>query len=344
MDAHRKRLLLGVRCGLAVLLILAMASALVERSARQSVVFVLDHSLSLRTTGGNALRRRLTRSGKGSVRTSRRARSSWAATVCSWLPGIGIQDRSQRSRQASRTLGEQFSAWSAARIRRLSVGYIPAHRSDQRRRRDEEAWNRPPGRPPSRDHALVRFRWPEISIRTSGSPASRPLSQPSARATVWPGSHRPIFVQRPGRSPPLRERDRSRSPGDRGHRRRIVRAPVHPLPEKRNIYHYRAVLEGFGAKDALVENDEALAVVDVRGNRSSFMWKGKTPRPTSWSMRWRRKGSGCDARSASGIPTQALEIAGYDAIIFSGVPASDIGEARMTAIRDYVGKLGGGFA
>jgi uncharacterized membrane protein len=114
-------------------------------------------------------------------------------------------------------------------------------------------------------------------------------------------------------------------------------------PEKRNIYHYRAVLEGFGAQDTLVENNEALTVVDVRGQPLLLYVEGESAEAHFLVDAMAKEGIRLDARTAAGIPSQALEIAGYDAIIFSGVPASEIGEARMTAIRDYVEKLGGGF-
>ena len=49
------------------------------------------------------------------------------------------------------------------------------------------------------------------------------------------------------------------------------------------------------------------------------------------------------SRGPNGIPNNLRELAGYDAIVFSDIAAHEIGEARMTAIRDYVDKLGGGF-
>ena len=50
-----------------------------------------------------------------------------------------------------------------------------------------------------------------------------------------------------------------------------------------------------------------------------------------------------DVRSPGGLPSSLQELAGYDGIILSDIPAHLIGETRMTAIRDYVEKLGGGF-
>src|SRR5690606_3573864 len=37
------------------------------------------------------------------------------------------------------------------------------------------------------------------------------------------------------------------------------------VPGQRNLYNYRAVIEGFEGRDAIPENNEALAIVDVRG-------------------------------------------------------------------------------
>ena len=36
-------------------------------------------------------------------------------------------------------------------------------------------------------------------------------------------------------------------------------------PDRRNIYNYRVTIEGFEGRDAIPENNEALAIVDVRG-------------------------------------------------------------------------------
>ena len=56
-----------------------------------------------------------------------------------------------------------------------------------------------------------------------------------------------------------------------------------------------------------------------------------------------REGIRLDVRTPEGLHESLQELAGYDGIILSDIPAHRIGEARMSAIRDYVEKLGGGF-
>jgi uncharacterized membrane protein len=123
----------------------------------------------------------------------------------------------------------------------------------------------------------------------------------------------------------------------------VVSVSFERSPERRNIYHYRAVLEGFGPQDSLLENNEAETVVDVRGE-PLFLFVEREPAEAKFLVQaMAREGLRLDVRSPAGLPSEAQEIAGYDAVIFSDVPAHDIGEARMTALRDYVEKLGGGF-
>ena len=115
------------------------------------------------------------------------------------------------------------------------------------------------------------------------------------------------------------------------------------VPEKRNIYNYRVVIEGFEGRDSIPENNEALSIVDVRGRALYLYIEGE-----EWESRYLvdamgREGIRLDVRTPEGLPESLQELAGYDGIILSDIPAHSIGEARMSAIRDYVEKLGGGF-
>ncbi|MFT5470120.1 MAG: Ca-activated chloride channel family protein, partial [Verrucomicrobiales bacterium] len=114
-------------------------------------------------------------------------------------------------------------------------------------------------------------------------------------------------------------------------------------PEKRNIYNYRVVIEGFEGRDAIPDNNEALSIVDVRGKPLILYVEGEEGESKYLVNAMVREGIRLDVRDPNGIPNSLRELAGYDAIIFSDIAAHDIGEARMTAIRDYVDKLGGGF-
>lgn len=115
------------------------------------------------------------------------------------------------------------------------------------------------------------------------------------------------------------------------------------VPEKRNIYNYRVVIEGFEGRDSIPENNEALSIVDVRGRALYLYIEGEEGESRYLVDAMGREGIRLDVRSPEGLPESLQELAGYDGIILSDIPAHRIGEARMSAIRDYVEKLGGGF-
>lgn len=115
------------------------------------------------------------------------------------------------------------------------------------------------------------------------------------------------------------------------------------VPEKRNIYNYRAVIEGFEGRDAIPENNESLAIVDVRGKPLFLYVEGEEGESRYLVGAMEKEGIRLDVRSPEGLPGSLQELAGYDGIILSDIPAHRIGEDRMTAMRDYVEKLGGGF-
>lgn len=115
------------------------------------------------------------------------------------------------------------------------------------------------------------------------------------------------------------------------------------VPERRNIYNYRVVVEGFEGRDAIPENNEALTIVDVRGKPLLLYVEGEEGESRYLVEAMKREGIRLDVRTPEGLPDSLQEIAGYDGLILSDVPAHRIGETRMNAIRDYVEKLGGGF-
>ena len=115
------------------------------------------------------------------------------------------------------------------------------------------------------------------------------------------------------------------------------------IPEKRNIYNYRVVIEGFEGRDAIPENNEALSIVDVRGKPLLLYVEGEEGESHFLVDAMNREGIRLDVRTPEGLPESLQELAGYDGIVLSDISAHRIGEARMAAMRDYVEKLGGGF-
>lgn len=115
------------------------------------------------------------------------------------------------------------------------------------------------------------------------------------------------------------------------------------VPEQRNIYNYRVVIEGFEGRDRIPENNEALSIVDVRGKPLWLYVEGEEGESRYLAGAMEREGIRLDVRSPDGLPDSLQQLAGYDGIILSDIPAHQLGETRMSAIRDYVENLGGGF-
>ncbi len=113
-------------------------------------------------------------------------------------------------------------------------------------------------------------------------------------------------------------------------------------PNTRNIYKYRAVLEGFSG-DAIPANNEALTLVDVRGRLRLLYVESDVAEGQYLIQAMEKEGIQLDLRAPNNMPTSPQELSGYDGVILSDVPAHKVGENAMVAIRDYVDKLGGGF-
>lgn len=112
-------------------------------------------------------------------------------------------------------------------------------------------------------------------------------------------------------------------------------------PAVRNIYKYRAVLEGV-ADDTLPANNDALTLVDVRGRLRLLYIESDATEGQYLMQAMEKEGVQLELRQPGGIPTTLDQLAGYDGIILSDVPAHQLGEPTMNAMRDYVDRLGGG--
>lgn len=112
-------------------------------------------------------------------------------------------------------------------------------------------------------------------------------------------------------------------------------------PAERNIYKYRIVIEGVAA-DTLTANNDALALVDVRGQLRLLYIEGEAAEGQYLMQAMAKEGIQLDLRQPGNIPGSLDQLAGYDGIILSDVPAHQVGEATMNAMREFVDKLGGG--
>ncbi|MHC5054963.1 MAG: VWA domain-containing protein [Planctomycetota bacterium] len=113
-------------------------------------------------------------------------------------------------------------------------------------------------------------------------------------------------------------------------------------PEERNLYTYLVRVEGFEG-DAIPENDSALALVDVRGRPTALYIEGEPGEAGYLVDAMEREGLALHVRPPEAIPETLQELAGYDAVIISDVPAPKITARALSLLRDYVELLGGGF-
>lgn len=112
-------------------------------------------------------------------------------------------------------------------------------------------------------------------------------------------------------------------------------------PSVRNIYKYRAVLDGI-SDDSLPANNDALTLVDVRGRLRLLYIESDATEGQYLMQAMEKEGVQLELRQPGGIPSTLEQLSGYDGIIISDVPAHQLGEPTMNAMRDYVDKLGGG--
>ncbi len=112
-------------------------------------------------------------------------------------------------------------------------------------------------------------------------------------------------------------------------------------PSGGSIHRYRVVLEEV-AGDAIPANNAALALVDVRGRLRLLVLEGD-PAEGSYLVRaMAKEGIDMDLRAPGQFPAGLDQLAGFDGVVLSDVPAHRLGDPLMNALRDYVDKLGGG--
>ena len=120
-----------------------------------------------------------------------------------------------------------------------------------------------------------------------------------------------------------------------------VTIPFDRTPEVRNVYRYRVQIDGF-THNAIIANDEAMAVVDVRGRPMLLYVEGEPDEAGYLTEAMDAEGIRLVNRPASGIPDNPQALEAYDGVIISDVPATDLTYDQMAALKDYVEFYGGG--
>ncbi|MGE0712866.1 MAG: VWA domain-containing protein [Planctomycetota bacterium] len=113
-------------------------------------------------------------------------------------------------------------------------------------------------------------------------------------------------------------------------------------PEQRNLYRYLVRLDGF-KDDAIRENNEAMTLVEVRGRPLLLYVEGLADEAHYLAEAMAREGIRLELRPPEAVPESLQQLATYDGIVLSDVPARLLTQQAMASIHDYVEKLGGGF-
>ncbi|MFH1743812.1 MAG: VWA domain-containing protein [bacterium] len=96
-------------------------------------------------------------------------------------------------------------------------------------------------------------------------------------------------------------------------------------------------------KDFFVDNNIASGVVFISGEPKILLMEGKERNARFLARALEAENIRVEIREGKGMPGTLDELAAYDAVIFSDVPATDLSTSQMSLLRSYVEDLGGGF-
>jgi Ca-activated chloride channel homolog len=95
--------------------------------------------------------------------------------------------------------------------------------------------------------------------------------------------------------------------------------------------------------DFFADNNVASGLVSVSGEPKILLLEGTERDARFLARALEAEHIQVDVREGKGIPGSLDELAAYDAVIFSDVPATDVNVRQMSLLRSYVEDLGGGF-
>lgn len=349
MGPRRRRLLLVVRSLLVLVTLLVIASpARLMTGREQAVLFLLDHSRSLGTTG---LQRVYENAGKLRDRLPGSPDLGFVAVGedARLLGQPGGPQELPRPEKAGELLGEIGAASNFERGIQLARGLFPAGAGRHLVMVSDGLETRGSLLEAARELAVSGIRLHALGVTGTIQPDVRVTRLTPSQSRLSEGASLDLTATIEGSlAGPGRLRlfengvevdsvEMSVAAGE------VATHRFTRVPEKRNIYNYRAVIEGFEGRDAIPENNEALAIVDVRGKPLFLYVEGEEGESRYLSQAMEKESIRLEVRSPEGLPESLQELAGYDGIILSDLAAHRLGEGRMTAIRDYVEKLGGGF-
>jgi len=341
MDGLRKRLLLVVRAVLILLALLALAGPnQVRPSSERAVVLVLDHSQSMGEEGLREVFKRaaeLKASLRSDVQTFAVAMGDEPALLpdlkfgperVQWLRQHGGQTQIQNAVEFAQAL---FPAGTSRHIVLISDGHE------------------------TRGSLLAAAREAAVSGITLHAMPVQGLRKPDVRVVdLMPNRsrlHEGATLKLTARVDSTQDSSGILKLFENG--LEVERRPLTlktgdsceevftRSPDVRNVYKYRAVLEGF-AGDTLPANNDALTLVDVRGRLRLLYCEGEPAEAAYLLQAMEKEGIQLEVRGPGSVPQTLEALAGYDGIILSDISARQVGENAMSAMHDYVERLGGG--
>lgn len=341
MEGARKRLLLMVRAVLVLLALLALAGpAKVQQSDRQSIVLVLDHSQSM---GEDGLKTVCARAVALKAGLGREVECFFVAAGDEPALLTG-PEFSQANVEWQRKHGAQTHLQSAVEFARA---LFPAGTSRHIVLITDGHETRGSLRVAAREAAVAGVTVHTVEVAGPRKPDVRVRELVPGRSRLHEGAAVKLtaFVESTMDGQGVLKLFENGVEVDR-HVLRLKAGDTREevftrVPSVRNTYKYRAVLEGF-AGDTLTGNNDALTLVDVRGRLRLLYCEGEAAEAQILVQAMEREGIQMEVRAPGNVPQSVDELAGYDGVILSDISARQVGENAMTAIREYVDKLGGG--
>ena len=346
MSPRRRRVLLIVRSACVALALLALAGPALRRSTSdRAAIFVMDHSRSQGAAGMREAYERANELARGLPRgTHVGFVSAGESTVVRAMPSRS-RDRAEPDEALIETGGAQTDLASAVALAR---GLFPPGAARRLVLVTDGVETRGDLESAAREAAVSGIVIDAVPVAGAPRPDARVVKLVASRSRLHEGASVTLTAEVES-SLAGSGRIRLFENGIEVESRELTLAvgkrkgvSFRCTPTDRNLYTYLVRVEGFEG-DAIPENDSALALVDVRGRPTALYVEGEPGEAAYLVDAMEREGISLHVRPPEAIPETLQELAGYDAVIISDVPAPKITARAMSLLRDYVELLGGGF-
>ena len=347
MPAGRRRALLVVRLVAVALCLLALAGPAYQATTREeAVIFVIDQSQSLGDEGieeAYAAANRLADALPGSTRVG--FVSAGSRTDLLRMPGEGSGEMAPPSASLIADAGGDSDLAGAVRF---AAGLFPAGTSRRIVYVGDGLETRGDLALAAREAGVSGVVIDALPIAGPARPDVRVVSLTPSRSRLHEGAHLALTatiessIQGTGVARLFEngvEQDSQPITLDVGETKTVT---FDRTPDSGALYKYRVRVDGFEG-DTIPANDAAQALVDVRGRPLWLYIEGDPGEARYLTDAMAEEGIRVIPRPVEAIPRTLPDMAGYDGIIFSDIPAHELPENMMNLLRVYVDELGGGF-